>query len=92
MLSTKLSQFLDTKNLPTPFLVVDLAQVADRYRALKTALTSKNARYCNLYERSPYEFPLNLQVGDRVNIISTRAYTYSSIGFNGFPPLTVYCI
>lgn len=47
-----------------------------------------------LYERSQYELPLNLQVGDRVNILSTGAYTYSysSVCFNGFPPLSVYCI
>jgi ornithine decarboxylase len=47
-----------------------------------------------LYERSGYELPLNLQVGDRINILSTGAYTYTyaSVCFNGFPPLTVYCI
>lgn len=42
-----------------------------------------------LYEHSGYELPLNLQVGDYVYILATGAYTttYSSVGFNGFPPL-----
>jgi ornithine decarboxylase len=47
-----------------------------------------------LYERADYSLPLNLQIGDRIQILSTGAYTstYSSVGFNGFPPLSVYCI
>jgi ornithine decarboxylase len=47
-----------------------------------------------LYEKSCYELPLALQIGDRLSILSTGAYThsYSSISFNGFPPLKVYCI
>jgi ornithine decarboxylase len=42
-----------------------------------------------LYERYQYELPLDLRIGDRVQILSTGAYTasYSSVGFNGFPPL-----
>jgi len=42
-----------------------------------------------LYEQSGYELPLDLKVGDIVYILATGAYTstYSSIGFNGFPPL-----
>jgi ornithine decarboxylase len=38
--------------------------------------------------------PASLAVGDRVQILSTGAYTYtySSIEFNGFPPLKVVCI
>jgi len=42
-----------------------------------------------LYEKSGYELPLDLAVGDMVYILATGAYTstYSSIGFNGFPPL-----
>jgi ornithine decarboxylase len=47
-----------------------------------------------LYDRADYQLPLNLQIGDRIQILSTGAYTstYASIGFNGFDPLKVYCI
>ncbi len=47
-----------------------------------------------LYERTEYSLPSDLQVGDRVAILSTGAYTstYASVGFNGFPPLRTYCI
>lgn len=47
-----------------------------------------------LYEKTKYQFPVDLKVGDRIEIHSTGAYThsYSSICFNGFPPLKVYCI
>jgi ornithine decarboxylase len=47
-----------------------------------------------LYERADYCLPLSLQIGDRIQILSTGAYTstYASVGFNGFPPLQVYCI
>jgi ornithine decarboxylase len=47
-----------------------------------------------LYERADYCLPLSLRIGDRLQILSTGAYTstYASIGFNGFPPLQVYCI
>ena len=47
-----------------------------------------------LYERNRYELPLDLEPGDRIDIVATGAYTatYASVGFNGFPPLTTYCI
>jgi ornithine decarboxylase len=47
-----------------------------------------------LYEKADYRLPLELAVGDKVEILSTGAYTntYSSVGFNGFPPLRTYCI
>jgi ornithine decarboxylase len=47
-----------------------------------------------LYERSDYRLPLGLKVGDKVEILSTGAYTasYASVGFNGFAPLKTYCI
>jgi len=47
-----------------------------------------------LYERTVYRLPLDLKVGDKVEILSTGAYTssYSSVGFNGFAPLKTYCI
>ncbi|MEL6167931.1 MAG: type III PLP-dependent enzyme [Pseudomonadota bacterium] len=44
-----------------------------------------------LYEERPVLLPLTLKAGDRVLIRNTGAYTssYSSVGFNGFPPLEV---
>ncbi len=47
-----------------------------------------------LYEKADYELPLDLEVGDKVQILSTGAYTttYSSVAFNGFAPLKSFCI
>lgn len=47
-----------------------------------------------LYEKRPVQLPLALQAGDRVIIRACGAYTssYSSVGFNGFPPLDVVVI
>ncbi|WP_340107736.1 type III PLP-dependent enzyme [Pikeienuella sp. HZG-20] len=47
-----------------------------------------------LYEKRPMEMPLALKSGDRIFIRAAGAYTttYSSVGFNGFPPLDVICI
>ena len=47
-----------------------------------------------LYEKTQYKMPLSLAVGDKVEILSTGAYTssYASVGFNGFPPMRTYCI
>jgi ornithine decarboxylase len=47
-----------------------------------------------LYEKTPYQLPISLAIGDKVLIEATGAYTstYSSIGFNGFPPLKSYVI
>ncbi len=47
-----------------------------------------------LYEKFKYQMPLSLQVGDKLRIHATGAYTasYSSVGFNGFAPLPTYCI
>lgn len=47
-----------------------------------------------LYEKRPMQMPLTLKSGDRVLIRNTGAYTstYSSVSFNGFPPLDVVCI
>src|SRR6185437_16073503 len=47
-----------------------------------------------LYERTEYRLPQDLTVGDKVEILSTGAYTasYASVGFNGFPPLRTFCI
>ena len=47
-----------------------------------------------LYEDYKYSLPLELKIGDRLYIASTGAYTtsYSSIEFNGFPPLKSYFV
>ena len=47
-----------------------------------------------LYEKTRYRLPLDLKVGDKIEILSTGAYTssYASIGFNGFAPIKTYCI
>jgi ornithine decarboxylase len=47
-----------------------------------------------LYEKTEYRLPLTLRVGDKVEILSTGAYTasYASVGFNGFEPIRTYCI
>jgi ornithine decarboxylase len=47
-----------------------------------------------LYEKRPMMLPMTLKAGDRVLIRNTGAYTssYSSVGFNGFPPLDVVVI
>jgi ornithine decarboxylase len=46
-----------------------------------------------LYEHTAYELPLALEAGDRLEILSAGAYTYShGSTFNGFPPLRLYCL
>jgi ornithine decarboxylase len=47
-----------------------------------------------LYEKTPYPLPISLAIGDKVLIEATGAYTatYSSVGFNGYPPLRQYVI
>ncbi len=47
-----------------------------------------------LYDGAGYELPLELAVGDKLEIVSAGAYTasYCSVGFNGFPPLSEYYI
>jgi len=47
-----------------------------------------------LYEKDPYFLPIGLEIGSKVLIEGTGAYTttYSSVGFNGFPPLRSYVI
>ncbi|MBN1903803.1 MAG: type III PLP-dependent enzyme [Deltaproteobacteria bacterium] len=46
------------------------------------------------YEDYKYPLPLNLAISDRLYWLSTGAYTstYSSVEFNGFPPLKTYFI
>jgi ornithine decarboxylase len=47
-----------------------------------------------MYEKQPYDLPISLEIGDRVLIEGTGAYTatYSAVAFNGFPPLKTYHI
>jgi ornithine decarboxylase len=47
-----------------------------------------------LYEKVPYDLPISLEIGAKVLIEATGAYTttYSAVGFNGFPPLKSYVI
>ncbi|MBB3046953.1 ornithine decarboxylase [Litorivivens lipolytica] len=47
-----------------------------------------------LYEDHRYSLPQTLEAGDRLYWLSTGAYTtsYSSVEFNGFPPLKTYVI
>lgn len=45
-----------------------------------------------LYQRTKVLLPTTLRAGDLIQILHTGAYTasYSSVSFNGFPPLTVH--
>jgi ornithine decarboxylase len=47
-----------------------------------------------LYEKTPYDLPVTLTVGDEVLIEAAGAYTttYASVAFNGFEPLKSYVI
>ena len=47
-----------------------------------------------MYEHEPYQLPVSLEIGDKVLIEGTGAYTatYSSVAFNGFSPLKTYHI
>jgi ornithine decarboxylase len=47
-----------------------------------------------MYEKTPYLLPVSLEIGDKVLIEGTGAYTttYSANYFNGFPPLKQYVI
>jgi ornithine decarboxylase len=47
-----------------------------------------------LYQENAYRLSLDLRPGDHVDVLSAGAYTrsYSSVEFNGFEPLRIYCI
>jgi ornithine decarboxylase len=47
-----------------------------------------------LYEKVPYPLPISLEIGDKVLIEGTGAYTatYASVAFNGFAPLQTFHI
>src|ERR1700721_2927884 len=47
-----------------------------------------------MYEKMPYPLPVTLEIGDKLLIEGAGAYTstYSSVAFNGIPPLRTYHI
>jgi ornithine decarboxylase len=47
-----------------------------------------------LYEKQPYPLPVSLEIGDKLLIEGTGAYTatYASVAFNGFEPLKTFHI
>ncbi len=47
-----------------------------------------------MYEEAGYQLPNELEIGDKIYWLTTGAYTnsYSSVEFNGFPPLEVIYI
>jgi ornithine decarboxylase len=47
-----------------------------------------------LYQHTPYRLPTALRAGDHVDILDAGAYTasYSSVSFNGFPPLPTHFV
>jgi ornithine decarboxylase len=47
-----------------------------------------------LYEKADYRMPVDLQVGDKLEIRATGAYTttYAAVAFNGFEPIKTYCV
>jgi ornithine decarboxylase len=47
-----------------------------------------------IYEKSAYRLPVALRAGDHVDLLAAGAYThsYSTVGFNGFPPLTQHFV
>jgi ornithine decarboxylase len=47
-----------------------------------------------LYEKRPYDLPISLEIGDKVLIEGTGAYTatYAAVAFNGFAPLRTFHI
>ena len=83
---------------------MDQADPATRSPRSTTAATSRNRRSWRarpataptvLYEEElPYPMPLSLEIGDKVLIHGTGAYTttYSAVAFNGFAPLKAYYI
>ena len=47
-----------------------------------------------LHEKRPYDLPISLEIGDKVLIEGTGAYTatYAAVAFNGFAPLRAFHI
>jgi len=47
-----------------------------------------------MYEKRPYDLPISLEIGDKLLIEGTGAYTatYAAVAFNGFAPLQTFHI
>jgi ornithine decarboxylase len=47
-----------------------------------------------IYEKAAYRLPVALRAGDHVDLLAAGAYThsYSTVGFNGFPPLSQHFV
>lgn len=72
-----------------------LDRVFERNNASEVILAGPTCDSCDiLYENFKYKLPDDLKEGERVYICSTGAYTtsYSSVAFNGFPPLKTYIL
>ena len=103
-LTDKLEGFLLTRS-ETPILAIDLDMIDEsiKYR-LRTSRTGTPGPVvlagptCDsadiLYEKSDYHLPVDLQCGDRVEILNTGSYcsSYASVSFSGFPPLRTVCL
>jgi ornithine decarboxylase len=67
----------------------------DRGRKVPSVLAGPTCDSADvLYEKEPYMLPISLEIGDKILIEGTGAYTttYSAVAFNGFPPLKSYVI
>ena len=83
---------MSVEDKATKYRIVTPGRVGNSGRVILAGPTCDSADI--LYERTEYRLPLGLEVGDKVEILSTGAYTasYASVGFNGFPPMRTYCI
>ena len=66
----------------------------DRGRSLRARRPDLRLRRRALREASPIDLPISLEIGDKVLIEGTGAYTatYAAVAFNGFAPLRTYHI
>ena len=83
-----------------------LAETMDDRSAIRSAPSTRTtawSRACSrdrpatrptFSTREPYMLPFSLEIGDKVLIEGTGAYTttYSAVAFNGFPPLKTHVI
>ncbi len=73
----------------------DIRTVHDEDRRVPCVLAGPTCDSADvMYEKTPYWLPVSLEIGDRVLIEGTGAYTstYSSVAFNGLPPLETVVI
>jgi len=76
-------------------VAIDLSQPRDGDEAGPCVLAGPTCDSMDvLYEKTPYELPVSLEIGDKVLIEGTGAYTstYSAVAFNGFLPLQTFHI